>query len=71
MSTDSPAVLASSSLAEPESLTQLIVDGRRMALHWKTPPRHEQAIVAPNRLHGITVPAASAHAVDGMAEYGG
>jgi hypothetical protein len=41
-----------------------------MARHWKTPAAHEQAVVAPASLHGITVPAASAHVVRGMAEYG-
>jgi hypothetical protein len=70
MSTDPPAVLPSSSATEPESLQQLIGDCRRMALHWKTPAAHEQAVVAPASLHGITVPPASAHVVSGMPEYG-
>jgi hypothetical protein len=70
MSTDAPAVLPSSPLGEPETLQQLLGDCHRMALHWKTPAPHEQAVVLPAGLHGITVPAASAHVVSAMAEYG-
>lgn len=70
MSTVPPVALPSSPLAEPESLDQLIVDCRRMAEHWHTPAHLERAAVAPASLHGITVPAASAHVVAGMTEYG-
>lgn len=66
----SPAVLPSSPLCAPESLEQLVLDCRKMAQHWKAPARHEQVVVAPAGLHGITVPPASAHVVRAMAEYG-
>jgi hypothetical protein len=56
--------------AEPESLAQLIGDCHKMAPHWETKVGEKTAAVAPSRLHGITVPPASAHVVDGMAEYG-
>lgn len=69
--TVAPTSLPSSSLAEPDSLEQLIGDCRQMAEHWKAPTAHARAAVAPGSLHGITVPAASAHVVDGMSEYGG
>ena len=55
---------------EHESLAELLGDCRRMAPHWEAPVRERAAAVAPSRLRGITVPAASAHVVDGMAEYG-
>jgi hypothetical protein len=42
-----------------------------MAQHWQTPAAHAPAAVTPGTLHGITVPPASAHVVDGMSEYGG
>jgi hypothetical protein len=48
----------------------LVLDCRKMAQHWKAPARHEQVVVAPAGLHGITVPPASAHVVRAMAEYG-
>jgi hypothetical protein len=70
MSSVPPVVLPSSPLAEPESLEQLIGDCRRMARHWQAPARRSAAPVAPSGLHGITVPPASAHVVDVMAEYG-
>jgi hypothetical protein len=64
-----PAPLGS--LADPESLEQLIGDCRRMAAHWTAAPAAKaQARVTPAGLHGITVSPASAHAVSGMAEYG-
>ena len=65
-----PVVLPSSPLADPESLEQLIGDCRQLAEHWKVPAAKAQSVVAPASLHGITVPPASAHVVDGMAEFG-
>jgi hypothetical protein len=62
--------LPSSPPAEPESLEQLIGDCRRMAVHWRPPVHRDPAGVALSGLHGITVPPASAHVVDEMAEYG-
>lgn len=62
--------LAPVPLAEPDSLEQLIGDCREMAAHWRVPAATERAAVAPAGLHGITVPAASAHVVAGMAEFG-
>jgi hypothetical protein len=41
-----------------------------MAARWRTPARREPAPVTPAGLHGVTVPASSAHVVDEMAEYG-
>ncbi|WP_433888905.1 hypothetical protein [Streptomyces sp. CA-111067] len=70
--TTSPALHPSPS-AEPESLEQLIGDCRQMAAHWKTPPGKAQAgpaPAAPAGPGGISVPAASAHVVAGMAEFG-
>jgi hypothetical protein len=67
--TTSPA-LHPSPPAEPESLEQLIGDCRQMAAHWKTPPGKAPAAPAPAGPGGITVPAASAHVVAGMAEFG-
>jgi hypothetical protein len=57
---------------EPESLAQLIGDCHEMAPRWEVPAADRSAApsVAPSSLHGITVPAASAHVVAGMAEYG-
>jgi len=53
-----------------ESLAQLIGDSRRMAPHWEVPAADDPADVVPHRLRGITIPTESAHAVDGMADYG-
>ncbi|MBB5933415.1 hypothetical protein [Streptomyces zagrosensis] len=57
--------------AEPESLDELRADCARMASRWTThhggtagPP------VGPAQIHGVRVPSASAHLVDGMSEYG-
>ncbi|WP_327291513.1 hypothetical protein [Streptomyces sp. NBC_01198] len=51
-------------------MEQLIGDCRRMAAQWHVPAGAERAAAAPAGLHGITVPAASAHVVAGMAEFG-
>ncbi|WP_329179664.1 hypothetical protein [Streptomyces sp. NBC_01477] len=64
-----PSPSAPLPLAEPDSLEQLIGDSRRMAAHWRVPALGERA-VTPAGLRGITVPAASAHVVAGMAEFG-
>lgn len=56
--------------SEPESLAELLGDCRRMAAHWEAPAREKSAVVAPSSLRGVTVPAASAHLVNGMADYG-
>lgn len=55
---------------EPESLEELLGDCRRMAPHWAVPAVEKAAAAVPASLHGITVPLASAHIVDGMADYG-
>ncbi|MEU6345121.1 hypothetical protein ABZ883_29700 [Streptomyces sp. NPDC046977] len=62
--------LPAAQLGEPETLAELLGDCRKMAQHWETPATPEAPRVAPSRLHGITVPEASAHVVEGMAEYG-
>ncbi|MEU4095104.1 hypothetical protein [Streptomyces sp. NPDC026673] len=61
--------LPAAPLGDPESLAELIGDCRKMAAHWEVPAKAESARVAPSSLHGITVPAASSHVVEGMAEY--
>ncbi|NJP44922.1 hypothetical protein [Actinacidiphila epipremni] len=64
-----PPPLAPAPLAEPDSLDQLLGDCRTMAAHWH--PAAPAARTAPSAgPHGITVPAASAHVVAAMAEYG-
>ncbi|MFI1091266.1 hypothetical protein [Streptomyces sp. NPDC020917] len=65
-----PLVLPSAPVGESESLQELIGDCRRMAEHWKAPAAKKPDAVAPASLHGITVPAASAHVVSGMPDYG-
>lgn len=62
--------LPAAPLGEPETLAELLGDCRKMAQHWETSATPEAPRVAPSRLHGITVPEASAHVVEGMAEYG-
>jgi hypothetical protein len=66
-----PVVLPSSPPAEPESLEQLLGDCRRTAARWKAPAHRDRPRVVPSDLHGVSVPPASAHVVEGMAEYGG
>jgi hypothetical protein len=66
-----PAGPAGPAAGEPESLAELIGDGRRMAEQWQAPPAGPApAAVTPGSLRGITVPAASAQVVEGMAEFG-
>ncbi|MFF3563143.1 hypothetical protein ACFYXS_24160 [Streptomyces sp. NPDC002574] len=62
--------LPAAPLGEPETLAELLGDCRKMAQHWETPATPKVSRVAPSTLHGITVPEASAHVVEGMAEYG-
>jgi hypothetical protein len=57
--------------AEPESLAQLRGDCARMAPHWAAASAPLPAEpVSPSQIHGIEVPPASAHLLDGMSEYG-
>ncbi|GHE89465.1 hypothetical protein GCM10018785_65700 [Streptomyces longispororuber] len=42
----------------------------RMVPHWAVPAGPAVAPVPPSRIHGVTVPAASARLLDGMSEYG-
>ncbi|WNI15189.1 hypothetical protein [Actinacidiphila sp. ITFR-21] len=56
---------------EPDSLEQLIGDCRRLAARWQTAAAPARAVAAPAGPHGVTVPAATAHFVAGMSEYGG
>jgi hypothetical protein len=69
---------ASAPYAEPDSLAELLGDCRRMARHWAPAPAAadrdragESAASGGAGLRGVTVPAATAHVVAGMAEYGG
>ena len=74
MGNNAPNPPSSSVAGEPESLEQLIGDCRRMAPRWTAPASASRPPAAPGfaaaKLHGITVQPASAHVVDGMAEYG-
>lgn len=57
--------------AEPESLAELRADCARMAPQWPTHRRDPIAPpVGPAQIHGVRVPSASAHLVDGMSDYG-
>jgi hypothetical protein len=67
---------ASVPYAEPDSLAELLGDCRSMARDWAPAPadRDPAADAAASGgagLRGVTVPAATAHVVAGMAEYGG
>ncbi|WKX69891.1 hypothetical protein [Streptomyces sp. XD-27] len=65
---DSPA--ATSRATEPESLAQLRRDCAHMAPHWAATVAPAPAPVSPSRIHGVRVPASSAHLLDGMSDYG-
>ncbi|MEU3466188.1 hypothetical protein ABZ721_40445 [Streptomyces sp. NPDC006733] len=69
-STSSPVSPVVEPESRSESLADLLGDCRRMAPHWTVPAHAARSAAAPSSLHGITVPLASAHVVDGMAEYG-
>ncbi|WP_405815819.1 hypothetical protein OG241_14860 [Streptomyces sp. NBC_01390] len=51
-------------------LASLRGDCARMAPHWTAPDRITALPVSPSRIHGVTVPPASARLVDAMSEYG-
>ncbi|MFJ1698529.1 hypothetical protein ACIOHC_25965 [Streptomyces sp. NPDC088252] len=52
------------------SLAELRGDCARMAPHWVTPAKPSPVPVAPSRIHGVTVPPASARLIDAMSDYG-
>lgn len=52
------------------TLAELRGDCARMAPHWVVPAKIAATPVAPSRIHGVTVPPASARLIDAMAEYG-
>lgn len=52
-------------------LASLRGDCARMAPHWAAPDRVTALPVSPFRIHGVTVPPASARLVGAMSEYGG
>ncbi|ARZ70494.1 hypothetical protein SMD11_4901 [Streptomyces albireticuli] len=58
--------------SEPESLEELRRLCARMAPHWagSGPVPAVPAPVPPSRIHGVSVPPASARLLDGMSEYG-
>ncbi|WEV28249.1 hypothetical protein OYE22_26020 [Streptomyces sp. 71268] len=57
--------------AEPESFAELRADCARMAPRWSASGAAATAPpVGPAQLRGVRVPSASAHLVDGMADYG-
>ncbi|MCD9142084.1 hypothetical protein [Streptomyces albireticuli] len=58
--------------SEPESLEELRRLCARMAPHWAgaAPVPAVPAPVPPSRIHGVSVPPASARLLDGMSEYG-
>ncbi|WP_371659338.1 hypothetical protein [Streptomyces sp. NBC_00280] len=51
-------------------LASLRGDCARMTPHWAAPERITALPVSPSRIHGVTVPPASARLVDAMSEYG-
>ena len=55
-------------VAEPESMAQLRGDCAHMAPHW--PHAAPAEARAPQPLHGVRVPPASARLLEGMSEYG-
>lgn len=55
----------------PESLAELVGDGARMARDWPVPHTAPAAAPTPwDRIHGVRVPASSAHLLAGMSDYG-
>lgn len=52
------------------SLADLRGDCARMVPHWAAPERLAPRPVSPSRIHGVTVPPASARLLDAMSEYG-
>ncbi|MFF5717083.1 hypothetical protein [Streptomyces buecherae] len=57
--------------AEPESFAELRADCARMAPRWAASgAAHAVPPVGPAQIRGVRVPSASAHLVDGMADYG-
>ncbi|MDF6021581.1 hypothetical protein [Streptomyces sp. JH34] len=52
------------------SLAELRGDCARMAPHWAVPEKTTTKPVEPSRIHGVTVPPASARMVDAMSDYG-
>ncbi|WP_314172687.1 hypothetical protein [Streptomyces winkii] len=75
--------LARRTVAEPESLDQLLGDCARMAPHWRVPVCDLPVPAGPGvpgvpaassasyeKLHGVRVPAASERVLEGMSEYG-
>ncbi|GAB2740472.1 hypothetical protein [Streptomyces bullii] len=51
-------------------LASLRGDCARMAPHWAVPERVAPVPVSPSRIHGVTVPPASARLLDAMSDYG-
>lgn len=51
-------------------LAELRGDCARMAPHWVVPAKAAATPVAPSRIHGVSVPSASAKLIDATAEYG-
>ncbi|KND38629.1 hypothetical protein [Streptomyces acidiscabies] len=51
-------------------LAALRGDCARMVPHWAAPEKAADLPISPSRIHGVTVPAASARLLDTMPEYG-
>ncbi|AVH59175.1 MULTISPECIES: hypothetical protein [Streptomyces] len=51
-------------------LASLRGDCARMAPHWSAPAPVPPLSVSPSRIHGVTVPSASARLLDAMSDYG-
>ncbi|MER7765147.1 hypothetical protein [Streptomyces sp. NPDC097619] len=56
--------------ASEGGLAELLGDCARMAPHWAVPAGPAPVRVAPERIHGVTVPAASARLIAGTAVCG-
>jgi hypothetical protein len=51
-------------------LASLRGDGARTARHWAAPAPVTAVPVSPSRIHGVSVPPASARLLDAMSDYG-
>ncbi|GGX53384.1 hypothetical protein [Streptomyces minutiscleroticus] len=65
-----PKVHGSASPEHEEGLAALRGDCVRMAPHWAAPVRTAPRPVPPSRIHGVSVPPASARLLDAMSDYG-
>ncbi|MCW7945364.1 hypothetical protein AAW14_26015 [Streptomyces hygroscopicus] len=53
-----------------EEMASLRGDCIRMVPHWAAPAKAPHRPVSPSRIHGVSVPPASARLLDAMSDYG-